>query len=79
MIIAVDGTAGSGKGTLSKELSTVLKLKHLDTGLLYRAVSLEIINLKIDKKNFELNAIKVAESLSWKKLNEFNHCWKHFK
>ena len=63
MIIAVDGTAGSGKGTLSKELSKVLKLKHLDTGLLYRAVSLEIINLKIDKKNFELNAIKVAESL----------------
>ena len=73
MIIAVDGTAGSGKGTLSKELSKVLKLKHLDTGLLYRAVSLEIINLKIDKKNFELNAIKVAESFSWKKLNEFNH------
>ena len=29
MIIAVDGTAGSGKGTLSKELSKVLKLKHL--------------------------------------------------
>ncbi len=38
MIIAVDGTAASGKGTLAKRLATALRLAHLDTGALYRGV-----------------------------------------
>jgi len=38
MIIAVDGTAASGKGTLAKRLATTLGLAHLDTGALYRGV-----------------------------------------
>ncbi|MEM1286293.1 MAG: (d)CMP kinase [Pseudomonadota bacterium] len=37
-VIAVDGPAASGKGTLSKRLASDLGLNHLDTGLLYRAV-----------------------------------------
>ena len=45
MIIAVDGTAGSGKGTLSKQLSGILKLKHLDTGILYRKVAFELFKI----------------------------------
>ena len=36
MKIAIDGTAASGKGTLSEHLSKELKLPSLDTGLLYR-------------------------------------------
>ena len=39
MKIAIDGTAGSGKGTLSKLLSKTLNLPRLDTGLLYRKVA----------------------------------------
>lgn len=39
MNIAIDGTAGSGKGTLSKLLSKTLNLPRLDTGLLYRKVA----------------------------------------
>jgi cytidylate kinase len=39
MIIAVDGPAASGKGTLSKKLAAHYGLRHLDTGLLYRAVA----------------------------------------
>ena len=39
MKIAIDGTAGSGKGTLSYHLSKALKLPRLDTGLLYRKVA----------------------------------------
>ena len=39
MKIAIDGTAGSGKGTLSYNLSKALKLPRLDTGLLYRKVA----------------------------------------
>ena len=43
MKIAIDGTAGSGKGTLSDNLSKVLKLPRLDTGLLYRKVAFSYI------------------------------------
>lgn len=39
LIIAVDGPAASGKGTLAKRLAAHFKLPHLDTGLLYRAVA----------------------------------------
>lgn len=38
MIIAIDGTTSSGKGTLAKRLAAHYGLPHLDTGLLYRAV-----------------------------------------
>jgi CMP/dCMP kinase len=40
MIIAIDGTTASGKGTLAKRLAAHYGLPHLDTGLLYRAVGL---------------------------------------
>jgi CMP/dCMP kinase len=44
MIIAIDGPAGSGKGTLAKRLAGHFGLPHLDTGLLYRAVALSLID-----------------------------------
>ncbi len=48
MIIAVDGPAGSGKGTLSKKLAAHYGLAFLDTGLLYRWVGMEALKRKID-------------------------------
>jgi CMP/dCMP kinase len=42
MIIALDGPAASGKGTLGKRLASRFGLRHLDTGLLYRAVAKEL-------------------------------------
>jgi CMP/dCMP kinase len=42
MIIAIDGPAGSGKGTLAKRLADHYGLPQLDTGLLYRAVALAV-------------------------------------
>jgi len=39
MIIAVDGPAASGKGTIARHIASVYGLHHLDTGLLYRAVA----------------------------------------
>jgi cytidylate kinase len=39
LIIAIDGPAASGKGTLGKKLAAHFGLRHLDTGLLYRAVA----------------------------------------
>ena len=44
MIIAVDGTAASGKGTLARRLAGHYRLPHLDTGLLYRAVGRKMLD-----------------------------------
>ncbi len=43
MIIAIDGPAASGKGTLGRRLSGHYRLNHLDTGLLYRAVAAALL------------------------------------
>jgi cytidylate kinase len=43
MIIAVDGPAASGKGTIARALAAHYDLPHLDTGLLYRAVALNLL------------------------------------
>ena len=40
MIIAIDGPAASGKGTLGKKLAAHYNLRHLDTGLIYRGPAL---------------------------------------
>jgi CMP/dCMP kinase len=42
MIIAIDGPAASGKGTLAKRVAAHFGLPHLDTGLLYRAVARDL-------------------------------------
>ena len=43
MIVAIDGPAASGKGTLARRLAEYLNLPHLDTGLLYRATARTLI------------------------------------
>lgn len=43
MIIAIDGPAASGKGTLGKRLAAHYRLRHLDSGLLYRAVAQAVL------------------------------------
>jgi CMP/dCMP kinase len=44
MIIAIDGPAASGKGTIARQLASVYGLHHLDTGLLYRAVAKALLD-----------------------------------
>ncbi len=44
MIIAIDGPAASGKGTLGKRLAGHYGLRHLDTGLIYRAVAQAVLD-----------------------------------
>lgn len=44
MIIAIDGPAASGKGTLAKRLAQHYRLPHLDTGLLYRGVGRAVLD-----------------------------------
>jgi len=48
VIIAVDGPAASGKGTIARALARHYGLPHLDTGLLYRAVAATVMHLGLD-------------------------------
>lgn len=48
IIIAIDGPAASGKGTIAKKLSEYFGLPYLDSGLLYRIVASEVISQNID-------------------------------
>ena len=48
IVIAVDGPAASGKGTIARSLGRHYHLPHLDTGLLYRAVAANVIAMELD-------------------------------
>ncbi|QDZ12367.1 (d)CMP kinase [Devosia ginsengisoli] len=62
MIIAVDGPAASGKGTLASGLARHYRLPYLDTGLLYRAVGLAVAG-QTEGPGFEAAAIAAAKAL----------------
>uniref|UniRef100_A0A383VG57 (d)CMP kinase n=1 Tax=Tetradesmus obliquus TaxID=3088 RepID=A0A383VG57_TETOB len=47
-VVAIDGPAASGKGTIAKRLATDQQLAHLDTGLLYRGVGWAAVSANID-------------------------------
>ena len=56
MIIAIDGPAASGKGTLAKRIAQHFGFRHLDTGLLYRAVARDMRNAGFDYEQAEVAA-----------------------
>ncbi|HVT23030.1 MAG TPA: (d)CMP kinase [Rhizomicrobium sp.] len=62
VIIAVDGTAASGKGTLAKKLARHFNFPHLDSGALYRLTALAVLEKKGDPKN-EADAVKGARAI----------------
>ena len=62
IVIAVDGTAASGKGTLAKKLAAHFGFAHLDSGALYRLTALAVLNAKGDPRN-EADAVRGAQSI----------------
>lgn len=68
-IIAVDGPAASGKGTLARRLAAHYDFAYLDTGALYRAVALSVILAGGNIEN-ESDAVAAAESLDMARLED---------
>ena len=50
-LLAIDGPAGSGKGTIAKLLSKKLNLNYLDSGAIYRLIALSAMEKKVDLEN----------------------------
>jgi cytidylate kinase len=62
MIIAIDGPAASGKGTLARKLAAHYGFRHLDTGVIYRAVAYALLEMGADLRD-EALAVKAAMEL----------------
>lgn len=59
IIVALDGPAGSGKGTITKLVAKKLGLVNIDTGAMYRCVTLECLNKNVKTEELE----KISEIL----------------
>ena len=62
IVIAVDGPAASGKGTIARALAEHFKLPHMDTGALYRAVALNLWRWGGDPSS-EFEAVRACEDI----------------
>jgi cytidylate kinase len=69
MIIAIDGPAASGKGTLGKRLAHHYHFRHLDTGVIYRAVAKAVLDMGADL-NDEAAAVAAAMELDPEKFGD---------
>lgn len=63
IVIAIDGPAASGKGTLARRLASTLGLIYLDTGSLYRAVGMKLVYDHIDPSN-HAEAVKASQNIT---------------
>ena len=63
MIVAIDGPAAAGKGTIAKKLAEYFNLSYLDTGILYRAAALQMLTKGMNEKDSQ-SAEKVARQVS---------------
>ncbi|NLY66951.1 MAG: (d)CMP kinase [Tissierellia bacterium] len=72
LIIAVDGPAGAGKSTIAKRVAQILNIEYIDTGAMYRALTLKVIRSNIGIDNIE-EIIKLMESTTIEFIN--NHIY----
>ena len=57
MIVAIDGPAGSGKTTTASKVAKKINFIHLNTGLMYRGITLKFLNNSFDFKNYSIESI----------------------
>ena len=72
MIITIDGPAGSGKGTIAAALAKKYKMAYFDTGMVYRAVGLQMV-LDGNDLNDENKAAEIAANLTFPKMIQLIH------
>ena len=70
-IVAIDGPAGSGKGTITKLVAKDMGLVSIDTGMLYRCHALAVVRNNIDINDKE-NIIKIMDEIEINLVNENN-------
>lgn len=68
LTIAIDGPAGAGKSTIAKEVAKYFGIFHIDTGAMYRAISLYLLENNIDISN-ESQVEKSLDNITLKLLN----------
>ena len=61
-IIAIDGPAGSGKGTVANKIANELNLVNIDTGATYRCLALAVLRAGVEISDTE-NILKVFDSI----------------
>ena len=65
--IAIDGPAGAGKSTIAKLIAEHLNYIYIDSGAMYRAITLKALNLNIDLEDERM--------YDFVKVTEFNSVW----
>ena len=68
-LLAIDGPAGSGKGTVAKLLSKKLNLNYLDSGAIYRLIALSAMEKKVDPEN-DKNLVDLIRQVNIKFIDE---------
>lgn len=61
--IAIDGPAGAGKSTIAKKIAEALSIEYIDTGAMYRALTLKVLKLKLNPQIKE-DVVSILESTS---------------
>lgn len=76
MIIAIDGPAGTGKGTVAKLISERLNFTYIDTGAMYRCITLKMIreNIKLDEEE-KIKDLLERTKISFKNIGDKQHVY----
>ena len=75
VLITIDGPAASGKGKISSYISKKLRLKHLDSGILYRALAFRLLknNINLESAHDIKKSLKFINKISFRKYKQLRN------